>query len=98
YFLVRADGSYLIKQRAGEETSNVTDSWTESAAVNASTGGGEVTNALEVRVTGDQVHFLVNDQEVEVVPVSEIDAYGIAGVRINHNLNVRVSDFAVNRS
>ena len=33
YFLVRQDGSYLIKRRDGEKTSDVSKGWVQSAAV-----------------------------------------------------------------
>ena len=33
YFLVREDGAYLIKQRKGDSTSEVTKGWTPSSAV-----------------------------------------------------------------
>lgn len=95
YFLVRADGQYLIKRRSGEETPDVTDGWQESDAVNAAAEGGDVTNELTVEVEGDQVRFLVNGTEVETRPASELDTHGIAGVRVNHNLNVRVEDFTI---
>ena len=93
YFLVRADGRYLIKQRNGGETSNISDGWVDSDAVNGAAEGGDVTNELAIEVSGDQVHFSVNGTEVATHPVSAVDAYGIAGVRVNHNLNVQVDDF-----
>jgi hypothetical protein len=96
YFLVRADGRYLIKQRSGGETSNVSEGgWVDSDAVNGAAEGGDVTNDLAIEVRGDQVHFTVNGTEVATMPASEIDTHGIAGVRINHNLNVQVEGFQV---
>lgn len=92
YFLVRADGNYLIKRRDGSNTSNVTDGWIESSAVAMATGTADITNALTVQVEGDQTHFSINGEEVEVVPTSELLTDGIWGYRINHNLNVRVTD------
>lgn len=97
YFLVRADGRYLIKRRTGAETANVSDGWVEHEAVNASTGSGDVVNALEVRVGGDEVRFSVNGTEVAVLPAAGIDTHGIAGARINHNLNVMISNWGVLR-
>jgi len=94
YFLVRADGKYLIKKRTGSETANVRD-WTDSEAVRKAEAQGDVTNALEVAVRGDQVHFSINGTEVTTLPVAEVDAHGIAGVRVNHNLNVMVSNWTV---
>ena len=92
YFLVRADGHYLIKLRDGSNTSNVTDGWVESSAVAMATGTSDITNALEVRVAGSDTHFSINGEEVAVVPTAELHTDGIWGYRINHNLNVRVSD------
>lgn len=94
YFVVRATGDYLIKKRMGEETVEVTDGWVASDAVNAATpDGADVTNVLEVRVVGDQVHFSVNGTEVTTLPASGLDVYGVAGIRMNHNLEVRVTDW-----
>lgn len=95
YFLVRADGRYIVKRRLGAETMNVTDGWIESPAIAAATAEEDVTNALEVQVVGDEVHFRVNGTEVTTVPADDLGVYGIAGVRINHNLNVRVADWSL---
>jgi hypothetical protein len=97
YFLVRGDGNYLIKRRSGTETPTVTDGWVASDAVQAATEAGDVTNTLEVAVRGDQVHFSVNGTEVAALPAAELDAHGIAGVRLSHNLHVRVDDFEIER-
>ncbi len=91
YFLVRADGHYLIKRRHGEGTSNVSDGWIASDAVAVSTGDGDVTNALVVTVAGDRVHFLVNGEEVAAIPSDQLDTDGVWGLRINHNLRVNVT-------
>ncbi len=95
YFLIRGDGRYLIKKRDGTETMNVTDGWQDSDAVTAAVEDGDVTNDLSIAVRGDQAHFSVNGTEVAAFPTAELDAAGIAGVRINHNLNVRVEDFSI---
>lgn len=95
YFIVRGDGSWLIKERAGAEATNVSDGWAQAEGINTTTGEGETTNTLEVAVRGDQVHFSVNGTEVGTVPAAEIPTHGIVGVRVNHNLNVMVSDFNV---
>jgi hypothetical protein len=95
YFVVRGDGRYLIKKRDGAETMNVTDGWQESDAVVAADVDGDVTNALSIAVRGDQAHFSVNGTEVAAFPTAELDVAGVAGVRVNHNLNVRVEDFTV---
>lgn len=96
YFLVRPTGHYLIKKRVGAETANVGEGWVASPAVNAAPeAGGDVTNELAVQVMGDMVHFSINGTEVAVVPAADVDAHGVPGVRINHNLNVMVTGFNV---
>jgi hypothetical protein len=42
------------------------------------------------------VHFLINGTEVTTVPAADIDTNGVAGVRVNHNLNVMVNGWAFN--
>ena len=95
YFLVRGDGRYLIKKRNGAETMNVTDGWQDSDVVVAAEEDGDVTNDLSIAVRGDQAHFSVNGTEVATFPAADLDVAGIAGVRVNHNLNVRVEDFSI---
>lgn len=97
YFLVRQDGQYLIKHRAGAETHTVVD-WTAHPAVKAPASGGEVTNDLTVRAGRDTVRFLVNGQEVRAVPRSALqDVDGQIGLRINHNLDVHVARLEVGK-
>ena len=48
YFLVRQDGSYLIKRREGEKTSDVSKGWVQHAAVKRPDAKGTATNLLEV--------------------------------------------------
>jgi hypothetical protein len=97
YFLVRQDGKYLIKHRAGSETHTIVD-WTDHPAVKMPQGSGEASNDLTVRVGSDSVRFLVNDQEVNAFPRSAIaDIEGQAGLRINHNLDVHVARLEVGK-
>jgi hypothetical protein len=95
YFLVRQDGKYLIKHRAGSETHTIVD-WTAHPSVKAPEGQGSATNDLTVRVASDSVRFLVNGQQVNAFPRSAIaDIDGQAGLRINHNLDVHVARLEV---
>ena len=94
YFLVRGTGDYLIKRREGDQTRTLVD-WTPSDAVRAATAGSEPENALEVRVQGDSVRFVANGKVVETLPTARVDPWGIAGLRVNHRLDLRVSGFQV---
>ena len=52
YFLVRQDGKFLIKQRKGSSTSNVTSDWTDNAAVKQPGADGKASNELAIAVNG----------------------------------------------
>ena len=95
YFLVRGTGDYLIKRRDGEATPTLVD-WTASPAIQKLANAGDVTrNTLEVRVETDVTRFLVNGTEVTALPTEQVQPYGIAGMRINHALDMLVSSFDV---
>lgn len=100
YFLVAQNGSYIIKHRAGDETTHDIQARTEHAAVARPDASGRSVNDLEVRVGAENVDFVVNGTVVHSAPkqgmVSRTD--GIWGVRVNHRIpgvvveNLRVTD------
>jgi len=96
YILLRNDGKFLIKRRRGESTEVVTD-WTPSDAIVRYTGPevSSVMNRLTVEAGPETVRFLVNDQEVAALPRSEVQTDGVFGLRLNHHLNVHVSELGV---
>ncbi|MGE3959505.1 MAG: hypothetical protein AB7H96_22515 [Vicinamibacterales bacterium] len=94
YFLVRQDGKFMISRRDGAKVTPVVP-WTDNAAVKKTTAAAKGTNVLAIAVSADKVRFLVNDTEVHAQPVAAVDAAGIAGMRVNHNLNVHVDGFGV---
>jgi hypothetical protein len=94
YFVIRQDGKYLIKRRAGADTPTVID-WTGNAAIKKADASGKMTNTLAIDVGKDTVRFLVNGTEVTATEPGKVDTDGVAGLRINHNLNVHVEGFGV---
>ena len=96
YFLVRRSGEFLIKTRAGDETS-VVHPWTASDAIipYTDTTEGTVHNVLEIQSTTDRLTFMVNSTEVASVPRADLPADGIVGLRVNHGLNLHIDDFSV---
>lgn len=97
YFLVRGDGKFLIKTRTGATTANVTTGWAEHAAVVKADAAGKASNTLRIERAGDRVRFLVNGTEVHSAAVADVDTGGQAGLRINHNLDVHVDGFALEK-
>ena len=99
YFLVREDGAYLIKQRKGDSTSEVTKGWTPSSAVKKADAQGKATNLLEIDAKKDpkKVDFRVNGQSVYSAPADRMDLTGIVGLRVNHTLDVHIEGFAVHQ-
>lgn len=96
YLLVRGDGKFLVKHRAGAELHNIME-WTESAAVHKADANGKATNMMGIDASKpDSVRLLVNGVQVAAMPGSHIaNTDGYVGLRVNHNLDVHVSDFAV---
>jgi hypothetical protein len=92
YFLVRGDGSFLVKRRQGAETPVVRD-WTQQGALHRDREETGQANELEVRVGEAEVAFLVNGTEVARVPAAELSVRGLAGVRMPHEVSLVVRGF-----
>jgi hypothetical protein len=96
YFLVAQNGSFLIKQRSGEQTSDIKAA-TPNAAIKTPDNSGKSVNALEVRVAGDTISYVVNGTVVHTTPKSAVKSDGIAGFRVNHVTEVMVDGFEVQK-
>ena len=67
-------------------------------AVKRPDGTGTSSNTLEVRVAGDTVSYVVNGTVVHSVAEEAVTTDGIVGFRVNHQLDVAVEGFEVQRS
>lgn len=94
YFLVAQNGTFLVKKRSGETTENVVAK-TPSDAIKKPDASGKSVNMLEVRVGADKIDYVVNGTVVQSTPKTGVTTDGIAGIRVNHHLNVSIADFAV---
>src|SRR5436853_80742 len=58
---------------------------------------GKATNELSILVQGGKVSFLVNGKEVYSAKATDVDAQGIVGYRVNHNLDVHLGPLGIHR-
>ena len=98
YFLIRGDGSALLKRRDGARTS-ILQGWTKHEAVVSWAARGEeaatAKNVLFVEAAGDEIIFGVNDVEVFRTGRGGQHVDGVVGLRVNHGLNLHVSSLEV---
>jgi hypothetical protein len=92
YFLVRGDGSFLVKRRQGAETPVVVD-WTRDPAIRRDAEGGGRPNELRVAVGEAEAVFFINGREVTRIPSADVAVRGRAGLRAAHGVQVEVTDF-----
>ena len=99
YFIVRGDGRFMVKHRANDTDVHTIQSWTESPAIQKQDTDGKATNTLTVRAAADSVRLLVNGTQVAALPRSVMKTVdGVVGLRVNHNLDVHVSGFTVEKA
>ena len=96
YVLVRGDGKVLVNHRAGADVHKIVD-WKEVPSAKKEDANGTATNTIGIDATKpDSVRLLVNGVQVAALPGSSAGSTdGIVGLRVNHNLDVHISDFKV---
>jgi hypothetical protein len=98
YFVVAQTGEYTIKHRAGANVHTVVD-WTKHDAIKAVDASGRATNEVAIEVGASELRFLVNGTEVHKAARGGMlrAPDGVAGLRVNHNLDVHVGSFSVTK-
>jgi hypothetical protein len=96
YFVVAQDGTWLIKRRDGNVSTQDVAPRMRNAAVKTPDASGKSTNALEVRVAVDKIEYRVNGTLVHTTPKTGPTAQtdGLYGIRVNHQLEVMVDGLA----
>lgn len=95
YFLIRHDGSYMIRHRAGTEVHTLAD-WTQHDAIAKPTATDGASNTVAIESAADEVRFLVNGQVVNrLARVPMLNTDGVVGFRIGHHLDVHITEFAI---
>jgi hypothetical protein len=96
YFLVRGTGEAFAQRRDGANLTRLA-AWASNPAVPAADEAGRQTYNLRVQVGADSVRFFVNDAQALAVAAADAPANGVAGLRINHNLRLRVTPLQIAR-
>lgn len=99
YFVVAQDGTWLLKRRTGNTATSEIAGPTANAVVKTPDASGKSVNALEVRVTGAKIDFVVNGtvvhSEAKSGALANVD--GLWGMRVNHVLDVQIDGLAVSK-
>lgn len=98
YFLMRRDGSVLVKRRDGAGTSNMMGWTKQDAVVTWEERGDEAAtakNVLAAEVGGGEMAFFVNGVEVFRGPSDGQHVDGVVGLRVNHGLNLHFSSLEI---
>jgi hypothetical protein len=96
YFVIAQNGMFQVRQRQGEAVTDVVRRAT-NAAVRQPGADGKSTNALEVRVNGDTVSYVINGTVVHSGPKGGVKTDGLVGVRVNHMMDVQFEGFEVGK-
>jgi len=94
YFEVRSTGELLVKLRDGVSTRDIVP-WTASADVPKQDASGKATYTLSATVTSDAIKFSVNGKQVASVSKAGLPTDGVVGIRVNHNLHVKISPVSI---
>lgn len=97
YFLIGQNGTFIVKRRLGDPKTEDVMGRTPSDAIRKPEAGGTSTNTLEVRVGADKVDFVVNGTSVHSAPRAGLTTDGIWGIRVNHQLDVMITDIGVTK-
>ena len=94
YFLLREGGQFLVKTRTGSETAVVQDWTAHPAIVSFATKpeeAGTAKNVLGLEVSGGELRFSVNGEQVWSGSRDGLATDGVFGLRVNHGLNLHVT-------
>lgn len=94
YFVVAQNGTWLIKRRNGDASTETIAPKTPNDAVQKPGADGKSVNNLEVRVAADKIDFVVNGTVVHSMPKGALQTDGIYGIRVNHLLEVQIDGLA----
>ncbi|MDQ6736531.1 MAG: hypothetical protein M3Z30_02375 [Gemmatimonadota bacterium] len=96
YFIVRGDGMYMVKVRDGSSTRTITD-WTAQPSIPKQDAAGKGLYGIQIQVRDNAASVNVNGVPITTISGKVAPLNGIAGVRINHNLDLIVTPVSLIR-
>jgi hypothetical protein len=96
YFLIRGDGSFLIRRREGAALL-ILRGWTTNRAIRRDRDGVGQPNELRVEVGVETTIFRVNGTELAQLPTADLQVVGVPGLRVAHNIELVVREFTADR-
>ena len=85
----------LIKTRSGSATKTIVD-WKDAPSMKEPKGV-KTSNTLEIRATANSVQFVIDGKPVHSMTRDQVGPDGLGGIRVNHNLSLQVSKFAIKK-
>lgn len=95
YVIVRGDGKYSIKHRANKTDVHTIKDWTDLEGMNKADANGKATNTVKFEAKSDSVRAFVNNQQVAAWGRQYWGAQGVAGIRVNHQLDMHITDVKI---
>jgi hypothetical protein len=94
YFVIRQDGKFSIRSQSGASAKRIVD-WLDAESMKEPKGV-KTSNTLQIRTEGTTVRFLINDKQVYSLPHASVGD-GIAGIRVDRDVNVQVSKLTLKK-
>jgi hypothetical protein len=101
YCAISGNGTFVVKHRHGDEVHELAGR-TANTAIKPADAAGKASNEIAWKVTPERTSCLVNGTEVwgyaskDLVGEGKLQSTdGIAGIRVNHNLDVHIAGFTV---
>lgn len=95
YLLVRATGDFTIRRRAGGITETLVEWLSHNAVQRVAVDGETPVNTLAIEARGEETRFLINGTVVFIMPTQEARPHGVAGLRVNHRLDVVLNGWSL---
>jgi hypothetical protein len=103
YCVLAGNGTFTVKHRYGGEVHELAGR-TASPAIRKASAEGQATNEVALKVTPERTACVINGTEVWgyankalIGPGKLVSTDGLAGIRVNHNLDIHVSGFVIGK-